>query len=672
MSSKSRKHSSKPVRKRPAVDPVSGLPLTEGEPQSAEKHGGLDLPDELIHAPKETSKLRFALMIALVIFLLVIFVVPTAFQSALSGGGGPADKTYFSWDPPGGSRIEHKESEFYVTKRALASAVEVDALLRGPLAMGSERTITDEQTARFLVLDHLAEEAGVHVTDTDLVEHLKLLLQFIYQNQADTYKAVLANAGGVEAVENTIRRGLRVQRYLNLIGFASAVPTPKEIEERWNEEHEEVSFDYVQLEVEAMKELARAELPDDEALKTWFDELEEFEKNQFRTPARRTAQIASFRSDGLAAVQPLVEAFKPDVEVDPEEEANNYYNRVFATRFVKPPEEAEGEGEEGEAAEDPLAAAQQEFFSFDDVAEQAIEEAPVYFALTRWLSDLGERQAAGEEIDFAAEAAGYGLELVELGPISQVDLTEDERWGGFETVSALFSTAAESFGGSVLARPDDLAVVRVTEVLEPALPPFEEVREDAAERWVEERAPELALERLTELRDGFEEFTPEPKEEDENAFAPPVDENLVHRRAPGGAFATAAQAAGYTLGTIEWFDRANATADPEDKPKLFVTQNRDLYELEDGEVAEAKLTFDREQAFLVIKQGARPVPFDSISPKDYEAYKTNLRFTGMSGVSEAVDMDYLTSQYEAVFTRPREEDSQEESVDETESASTEG
>ena len=76
MSSKSRKQSGKGGSKKSRPGAPSG---GRGPGASAPRGGGvLDIPDEYLRVPRKTSRLKFVLMIGLVVVLLIIFVVPTA------------------------------------------------------------------------------------------------------------------------------------------------------------------------------------------------------------------------------------------------------------------------------------------------------------------------------------------------------------------------------------------------------------------------------------------------------------------------------------------------------------------------------------------------------------------------------------------------------------------
>ena len=62
---------------------MSNKTNSPAEPQPGHEHD-----DDLIVTPKGSNRLRFVLTLALVLFILVIFVVADMFQYVVGGGGG--------------------------------------------------------------------------------------------------------------------------------------------------------------------------------------------------------------------------------------------------------------------------------------------------------------------------------------------------------------------------------------------------------------------------------------------------------------------------------------------------------------------------------------------------------------------------------------------------------
>ena len=645
MSSKSRKHSSPPNKKRSAAKRDAGPAVDQpaSEPVADEPASVLDsaIPDDLIHAPKETSRLKFVLMILLVIFLLIIFMMD---QNSLQNIGrrATADDVVATWVRPGHGEEEILASELQAFHRAAADTARVDPFLGIAQGQSLSRQPTQEDAIRLMLLDKVAFDSGIRVTDADLAKHLELLRDFMY-GDAEALRAALQQY--MTPVEDTIRRALRVQRFEMLAGYAGAVASPDAIEEQWHDEHAEVSLEYVSVSADGFVDAARAEIPGDEELEAWFDEKPDWERSALNLPEKRAAEVAIFKNIDATPAAGLLAAFPPAEGTDPDERANEYYNAVFTRRFVRPvPDEVEPEEVVPSGA----------FLSFDEVKDQALAEAPVYDALQAWLTDLTNRQAAGEEVDLLAEATQYGLGFVEVEPMTREELMEHPELGDVPTVESVFVTQPDSFAYTVASTADGLAVVRVTERVEASLPPFAEIRAEVAEMWVEPRGRELATEALEALWDMLPEFEPEEDEASALGLAP----KTVHRKATAEAFRAAVAVAGLDVNVVDWFDRG-ASPKGGDPVQDFLSRNQQLTTMESDEVGEPLPGPDRDTIYLVRKVGERELPVTAMSPRDYQRYKNAARGRARASLREGIDLDYLSEQFGLVLnwsTEPEEED----------------
>jgi parvulin-like peptidyl-prolyl isomerase len=619
---------------------------------SAPEEKGI-LSEDVIQVPRGMKRWQFVLLIALVILLLIIFLVPGEIGNIFGGGAARQNPVFLRWERPGHGTVELTLADFQNEIRALEAALRLDPLAGFGLGAFSGGSLEGPDVARLLVLDQLAADAGLVITDADLAEHLQQYLQFtrstpeIFRAQVRQYRMSQAFA------ENTIRRLLRIGRYLQMVGFASAIPDPQEIERQFHQENVEFAFEYARLPIESLHEEARAGLPDDAALESWFQALSEPEKQPFEEPEKRKAQFVFFRGLEAATAEALLAAH-PEVPAEgsepstPEQLAQQYYNRVFHRRFM-----AEGaEPEEGAQPQPPRPR------SFEEVREQCLAEAPVYFAMQRWLDDLKARKTNNEEIDLAAEAARFGLEERTLSePLSREELAAPEGIGDRELADAVFSATPDgSFYYSVIAQPDALVLARALERVAPVLPPFAEIRERVAEKWLQPRAEELALERLEALRQGFESFTPEPEPDQP---APPAT-GQEHRRASAEAFRAAVEGAGLEFGRRDWLNRSGpAEDDPqrESPAHRFIASQFQLYQLADDEVAEPALSRDKEAAYLVRKAGERELPIERMTPAQFQRYQQNAGMGVASELAEQLDYAFLERNYG--LWMPREEEPEE-------------
>ncbi len=639
MSSKSRKHS----RKKVAPSRPKTVAAEREKPAAAESHGILEIPDEYIKAPRKKSKLTYAFLVFMLIFLLLLFISGDAFsvRNRLSGINDPIR---LRWMRPGHGEVAVKASELQHELLAFNAAAQIDPFAAMGLDL-SERDTSEEVIARILVLDQLAEDAGIRITDADLAEHLQFLVQFRYRESPEAYQAYADSIGqanrigGIEEVEKVLRRALRVQRYLELLAFAGALPSPDDIDALWNQAHEELAYDYVEVACADLAEAARAELPDDAALEKWLGEQTPAERAAFELPERRALELVAFRDPVSTAAAGLLAAFPPPGDVDPEERARSYYDRVFARRFVQPPSEG------GEATQPPG------FLSFEEVRDRCLAEAPVFDALQAWLGDLQARAGASETIDLAAEAAQHGLEFSAIGPLSREELEADPELGAPALVDSAFLTAPGSFAYTVAPSEKGLSIVRVVERVAPSLPPLADIREKVAERWIEIRSREIARERLAQIWEGFEVFTPERSEE-ELLYLP--EDDRVHRRMSEEHFRSAAEAAGFSVQKRDFVDkgaRPESDLTQEGNAQQFLRENNDFTVLAEGEVAEPRPSRDGARVYLVRVAGKRAVPIDALTPGEYWTLKQQAHNRALQEAKRDFDLAYLQERYELVLER---------------------
>ncbi len=627
--SKSSKH---PTAHAPAPHPGGG------------PHEGAHKPlidDDILHVPKGRSRGAFIFLVLLMILLLIIFLVPGSINEIFTPS---RNLVAVRFELPSGRRVEWKGTDVFFMRAAVMDAFRVDMFLPMQLGIDGSKPEPSEIT-RILVLDQIAQDAGIEVTDADLAGHLRETLDFQRATPEDFKNAVRAFGLDQVVVEGSIRKLLRVVRLQQLVGFAGALPDPAKIEEQWHTENVEFAFDYVTLPVADLKEDARKELPDDVRLKAWFEGLEESAKDEFKTDEKRKAELAFFRDGETTPATELLAAYpeKPPEGTEPtapEELANQYYRRVYFRRFAKPKEEGADESS-GDL-----------YFKFEEVKERCLAEAPVYFALQRWLEDLNARRTNGETIDLAAEAQGLGLDHQGFPePLTQGEFAADDAAGNKDLADAIFSTPPDgSFYASPFALPSGLAVVRANERSEPELPPFESIRDRAVEKWLEPKAEELAKKRLAALREGCEKFEPAP-EEDEDALAPAATDRGVHYRASAEAFQAAAQAAGLAVKSRDYLNKAGpASKDPlandEERRALSSMANSwGLYALEADELAEPGLAGDQTVVYLVRLTGKREVPIDNMTPTQYDRYKQSTRGRAAMEISQGLDLDFLRENY---------------------------
>jgi hypothetical protein len=670
MSSKSRKKSPGAGKRKPHGGVRTSAPGGIVDRQAPESIFAGE--KEIVHVPRETSKLRFVLMIGLVILLLVIFLVPGAIFGTFSGGGG-GESVGARFRIPGEDPVEIESYEFIGHKRLLDAASGFDPFL--PMQLGIEdRRPTDEDVARLLLLDRLALDAGLHVSNADLASYMRSLMQALNVS-VEQYNAYVRSQGTTPAaLESMLRRSLRARRYLQLVGQVAGIPDPAAIEELWHQDHREYDFEYATLATEGFRDAARDQVPGDEELEEWFQALPEARRASFRVPERRLAEYAYWvdpettSAAGLLERYPMLEGAEGAEGTDPEERASDYYDRVFFLRFRRPPkeepaEDTEGAGEDGAGeGEETPPAPESPYLSQEEVHERLLAEAPAYFAFEAWLKDLRERRQAGEEVDLEREAQELGLAYAKPErPLSRADYAGA---GPAEQAlaDAVFRTPPETLAIAPVVGERAIGVVRTLERVEPAVPPFEEIRETVEEAWAEERAGELALERLEEVRAGFSQEAPanEGAEGEDEEPAEDSPEDSERRFADAEAFAAALAGLDVEVQRIEALDKAAAAAakDAAEPARAFVRAHSEYWGLEVGEVPPPALDRTGDTAYLVRLAETREVPLARMTPQELGSYEARAAGQTNQRISQGqLDPAYLRSRYELwVPTQRADED----------------
>jgi len=560
-----------------------------------------DHHDDLVVVPKGRSKLVFFFTLGIMLFVLFIFTVGDDVTRTLSGQQQQGSETFMSWNSPTRGIQELSSMDFMLEKRKLAP-------LRG-------NDVQDDDVAYWIVLDALAQEAGIAVTDQELTDFILGTFQ-----TAAGYQQWIRSRRGVTAkgFEATVRRELRVRRYLGLIAAAARPFDPDKIEERWKGRHQEYRFEYLTQPVADMVEAARGEVADDAELEAYYNGMYDYLKQEYELPAEVRAEVVTLSLEGDPAelttrAQKLLEQY-PGEEADPAVRAREYYDGFAYVRFKK---------ENPDLSKiDPSKGITPDIFqeAFDVVEERALAEAPLYDAAVAWNASLVERLGAGEAVDLAQEAADLGLDYIVTQERMTVDAWKEQHPELGRAVDQLAQfTEAGSFTPAPVVGARSLVIGRVLDKVEPRQPEFAEIRDDVAETWIEEHAAELAAEKLDKLRDEFGERPEEPL-----PFRPETTSDRL---------AEVAQAAGYEVETREWKDRMDKPgADPTPAELFFMSESK-LYQLREDSVAAPGYDREKQFVYLVRVAGIRDPEVKDLDPAEVQELQRTVEQDAIVGFS---------------------------------------
>jgi hypothetical protein len=652
MSSKSSKHTNDPRHTpKPAGHvPAPGAKPVHGEVEYAEPTEK-DFLDEELKTPKGKSPIVYAGLVLLLIFLTVLFVLP---DGALQGGGRGDDPVVVRWTDPERGPRQLTASQFTDARARFEAAFDNGGAM---VAMGLAftgfvtdiRRPTELDILRLVVTDEQAVAAGIEVTDQELAQAIRE--RILGQADAALYEQrlrQLTHIGGVRGFEETLRRLLRIQRYVELTSLAATVPQKSDIETAWHTNHQEYRFEWAAADVANFDAAARATVPTDAELETWLANLSEFDRSQYRTPAKFKAEIAGLRPS-LTTDYTLLDAAYPRPEGwDDAVEGDAFYKQRYFTLYTKPaPVTPEGETPVEQMPE---------YFSYEEVKERAARDARTFAALRDWHTELFGKIAIDESVDLAAEAARLGLEYVAAGEAMTMDQWRD--LGGLSSLSVAARIASMTTVGempqTVVVGTDAFVVPRLVERVDQALPPVADIREQLTTRWYEEKRTQLAREAVTTLRSSL---LPAPTPSEGEGEAAPAPKTTVTAE----EFAAAATAAGLRLGAREWLDRqALQSEDPSwnDPVHTLIRATAPLFALEEGALSSVLVPFTAIDSFYVVRAaGKREIPFEKIRTAAFQDAMQSARQTAArSFLTEGPFSDAsLRSRYQVWLLSEQEE-----------------
>ncbi|MCC6408278.1 MAG: SurA N-terminal domain-containing protein [Planctomycetes bacterium] len=607
----------------------------EIDPKSTEAHAEPHPAefDDVVHVPKGQSKLRFFILLSLTILILLIFTVGSEIMQSVETRGKDADD-FVTWNDPSTGPVRIAWREFQPEMIALEDFYRVQGV--------RARTLTDaDATAAMLLNDRLAQDAGIEVSNEELGKAIlegdpRVMPRGFFS--AEIYKASCQQAGVAPATfENVLRRMLRIARYHQMVMTIAAVATPEDLEKAWKERHQEYAFDYVELPTASLDAEVEAALPDDAALDAWYVSLPNRMQlfSALEVPAKFSAEIVGFPISGELKAEGLLAKFPRAADRDVEAEAKVYYESVRDRRFRRATP-LEGEG---------LDELTRLYQPYEEVAELAKREAPIYNALRDWLVDVSKRLEGGATVDLQQEAADFGVSYS-----SDDVLRTNAEWSALGGVHGPFLTAAlaganplNKLTASVECEAGGFAFGRIKVQQPPSLPPLVEVKDTVLAEWKKSKRSELAKAKLEAIRATFPVPAPEPSDDPKQPPKP------RQPSADQATFQAAVQAAGLTVSRRDFAERTPSKFAPRPTKtaadEYFETAFT-VYTLAENEVTIPELDRTGTHAYLVRFDKKRDPETVKITPGEYESLKMFAEFQAFQRyMTSASSVETLSKRY---------------------------
>jgi hypothetical protein len=652
-------------------------------------------PVEAVHAhdgeesfvvqPPGQSKLRFILIMGLLVFVLLIFTVGSEVEGVLGGSAGQSGGgTYMSWEDPQSGKHTLSATEFQTRLQSLNMLAQYNLYFPPGTDPNTGRRgrVDEEQTAMWIIDDQRARNLGIAETKDGMRARINAAFGSLEQ-----YENIMKTQRGVSAlrIEKALASLIRVEQMRNLVATSLQVADADRVQELWDAAHLEYRFDYVEIPIEELEDKAMEGLPEDEALLAWYHELPDFQQKSYYTKDAFRVASAWIPFEGEFDGAKLSAAFPRPEGEDATQRARNYYNQFSNVRFrfPQPEEETESEGdggqggdgevqdppvdEEGAGATEETAAEESTddavtddtttddtttddttadqgtpvfpkfYYDFEEVEADCVRESELHGALEDWLTDMQRRSDLGEDIDLAAEAALYGV-TVQSGAefIDSEAMTEEPGWGSAFVAGQISLAATKSLIGRVIIDEDAMVVAQFLEKQAGAEPALAEMKEDVSKAWATEQAGELAVTLLSDLRDSFGEKV------EGTPYMPSIDADNFKSKSAGTGYEVVERPfleATALPGNVSFNE-----ATPGDQ---YIRIARDLAGLEEGQVAEPAKNIQGTHAYLVRAAGERIAPITSMTPQQLE----QLRGQAVNESMQKLQSMYFDANSEDVKTR---------------------
>jgi len=571
--------------------------------------------DEIVHTPTK-HRARWIMGILLLILILTTFTVGDEIKGLLTGQG--RGSAYATWDRPGHGKQSISAEEWQGCLRSLGKLFSV---------MGnqqlSEADLKQEVAATFVV-GALAEDAGIAITDKELGGYI--VSQF---GNAQNYQVILPQYRVTPTeFETTLRQRLAIYRYTATLGGAWNTPDVGEIEKAWKSQHQEYAFDYVVVPVEQLQDEGSAPPIGDEELRGYFDSLPQAKREAFKTKEKLAVDFAGMTYENASTVALFTKFPVPTDEAELEKQTQAYFDGPAKRRFAGK--------------------------TLDAIKERVRAEALVHGALQAWLKDMRAREERGVAVNFSADAQALGISFQHMPTALEQSEWLDHPpapWVGHQSVARLFSNATDSVEGKfcpdVIVDETGFVIAHVYVKAAPAIPPFEQLASTLRKDLRQQKARDIATQRLELLRQQF--GTPPPPVEGQPAppFMPDAEE---------GKFTAVMSAAGLEVQRREFKPRTLPPTQQLDPIDIYLREQPIAFSAKPGAVLPAGCDSLGHHAFLVRVRGTRDSDLSLMKPSEFANISVNQQATERRNFQQKVfSLGALESRFNLKFNEKNPE-----------------
>lgn len=488
-------------------------------------------------------------------WIYIVVVVFTMFTFSVTGAvyawfhdDGSTEGVAGSFVTTNGRAVDIDEQEFGFTKMRLAR-------------INNDAFKDDEAVWQFLMVDALAQDAGIRISD----EMLSASIQEIFDNQgipadqrANAYRAWHENMGMSAAeFESMFRRLLRNQVYQGLFAEPMRIRS-EDVFKKFQEENEVLTVECVKFaDADFAAQIDKTKVTDEELTAFLDKDLDIQKKNRdFSSPAEfkldvAVIEVASADVEKIRAAIPEAQRTISDFEIQriyderketkyklPDSEVKPAEGEAKPAEGETKPEEgeakpaegeakpAEGEAKpaEGDAAEGPkyrpleevkaeiekeLLVARLVNIANSDVVQRTSAAAAKKAAEspTPGVTDpaVADPTAVSEENHLRAAALQFGLEYIEAGEIVKwTDLATWPRFGSEQVKQNLeYAAKGSSYAFAPNADSPRGYVVHVVEKTDPKPLPLAEIKDKLLEPYVEFQAKKRSKESADAFMDAL-------------------------------------------------------------------------------------------------------------------------------------------------------------------------